>query len=261
VDYLVQFLLVVILGQWFISSFRKRHINKQNRLDQQKVLDEERNLDEARSNFITIAIQALSDKVQSFDTQLVTLSNAGYDISRLRKGFDQLKEMISKFSFATGLRAMAVEANKTKIDSTETVTSVAQRLSEKAAARNIGLQSQAQGGQFTQNQQLLNTVLDSLADNAVKYSPENAPVTLHQGQEGSKIYFAIEDSGPGLTKEQLDLLFKPFSRAESAETFNTEGLGFSLYLDRLIAHYLGGDIEIRSVPNQSTVAQLSLPGV
>ena len=260
IDFLVQFLLVVILGQWFISSFRKRHINKQNRLDQQKVLDEERNLDEARSNFITVAIQALSDKVQTFDQQLVTLSGAGHDVSRLRKGFDQLKEMITKFSFATGLRAMAVEANKTKIDSAETIASVAQRVSEKAAARNIPLQSQVQGGQFTQNQQLLSTVLDSLADNAVKYSPENAPVTMMQRQEGQNVYFAVEDRGPGLTKEQLDLLFKPFSRAESAETFNTEGLGFSLYLDRLIAHYLGGDIEIHSVPNQSTIAQLSLPG-
>lgn len=259
IDFLVQVVLVVILGQWFVSSFRKRHINKQNRLDRQKVLDEERSLDEARSNFIETATQALSNKVASSDQQLEMLTEAGYDTSRFRTGFDQLKDTLNKFNFASSLRAALVEIDKQQIDSTEIVTSVTRRAAQKAEARKVTLLPKAEGGMFTQNQNLLNTVLDSLADNAIKYSPEGSEVILSQGVEGSSIYFSVRDSGPGMTKEQLDVLFKPFSRAESVETFNTEGLGFSLYLDRLIAHYLGGDITIRSTPNKSTVAQLSIP--
>jgi signal transduction histidine kinase len=47
-------------------------------------------------------------------------------------------------------------------------------------------------------------------------------------------------------------LFKPFSRADSALQFNYEGLGFSLFLDKIITDYMGGDILATSTKGSGT---------
>jgi two-component system sensor histidine kinase EvgS len=53
-------------------------------------------------------------------------------------------------------------------------------------------------------------------------------------------------------------LFQPFSKAEGAEVFTHEGMGFSLYLDKLIMLYLGGDIQIQSEQGRGTQVTISL---
>jgi K+-sensing histidine kinase KdpD len=53
-------------------------------------------------------------------------------------------------------------------------------------------------------------------------------------------------------------LFQAFSKTEGAETFNHEGMGFSLYMDKLIMNYLVGDIRVESAPQKGTKVVLSL---
>lgn len=261
VDFLVQVLLVVILGQWFISSFRKRHLRSQELTEEQYLLEQQRNLDRSRADFMTQAMQGLSGYVDNFGRQLGALTAAGHDTSRIRIGYEQLNEVMRKFMLAASLQAPVVEAQKQKLDNAQVVQEVVGRGQPKAAAKQLQLSSTAEGGSVTQNQQLANLVLDSLVDNAIKYSPENEVVTIAQRNEKAQTLFDITDRGKGMTAEQLDLLFKPFSRTESAETFNTEGLGFGLYLSQLIAHYMGGEVSVASNSGKGTQAVLSLPKV
>ena len=55
------------------------------------------------------------------------------------------------------------------------------------------------------------------------------------------------------------MLFQPFSKIEGFENFDHEGMGFSLYLDKLIMEYLGGSINLQSEENQGTTVDLKLP--
>lgn len=259
IDFLVQIALAAILIQWFVSSVRRRHINRQNRLDQQRVLDHQRELDIARSEFIKGATGGLSAQTAAFEQQLAAVAATGVDTTRIRKGLDQLHSVANKFVFAAQLQSKALENDRQTIDGATVVQDIVVRNQPKAMEKNISLHSQAQGGQITQNQALLNIVLDSFVDNAIKYSGQQGSVRVEQQQDGQAARFSVTDAGQGLSEEQLNTLFKPFSRAESAETFNTEGLGFSLYLDRLIMHYLGGDISIKSELGKGTQAELMLP--
>jgi len=259
VDVFVQLALGGILAQWFLSTVRRRHLDRQNRLEQQRVVDAQRELDVARSNFITEASHGLSAKIEQFDQQLTIAANAGTDATRIRKALSQLSSIAEKFVFATQLQALAVQSSKRAFSSSDVVQSVVTTNQPKASAKNVLLQSQAQGGQINQNQELLATVLDSVVDNAIKYSSEQGSVQIDQTTRPGAVSFSVQDQGAGLSSEQLTTLFKPFSRAESVETFNTEGLGFSLYLDRLIMHYLGGDIAIQSEPGRGTKAELYVP--
>lgn len=71
----------------------------------------------------------------------------------------------------------------------------------------------------------------------------------------------VSDNGIGISSEKLSQLFKPFSRTTSAVEFNYEGLGFSLFLDKIIMGYTGGGIDVQSIENQGTQLFITTPAI
>lgn len=93
-------------------------------------------------------------------------------------------------------------------------------------------------------------VLVNLIGNAVKFTSKGSvKVSCHAEQANSthkKITFTIKDSGIGMTQEQADRLFKPFTQADITSTRRYGGTGLGLALSKNLAHALGGDVKILS---------------
>lgn len=91
-------------------------------------------------------------------------------------------------------------------------------------------------------------VLVNLIGNAVKFTSKGSvKVSCHAEQVNSthkKITFTIKDSGIGMTLEQADRLFKPFTQADITSTRRYGGTGLGLALSKNLAHALGGDVKI-----------------
>ncbi len=72
-------------------------------------------------------------------------------------------------------------------------------------------------------------LLDNLISNSVKYSKEEAKITVNAEEEKNKIKFSIKDTGCGMSKEQIEKIFDEFYKAdESRHDFNSSGLGLSI---------------------------------
>ena len=69
---------------------------------------------------------------------------------------------------------------------------------------------------------------------------------------------AIEDTGSGLTDEQLSRLFQPFERL-GHETSAIEGSGLGLVITRSLIELMGGSVTLSSVPGAGTLARIDLP--
>ena len=100
----------------------------------------------------------------------------------------------------------------------------------------------------------LQQVISNLLSNAIKFTPNFGKVTfdikvLSNDLETKKsiISFKIKDSGIGMTSEQLKLIFKPFSQADSgiSRKFGGTGLGLSICSD--IIKKMGSKIEVNSI--------------
>ena len=107
------------------------------------------------------------------------------------------------------------------------------------------------------NPALLNYVLRTVVDNAVKFTNEGGEITLDASKKSGKVSVSVTDTGVGIPADKIPTLFKPFSRAGSAITFDYEGLGFSLFLDRIIMDYLDGDIDVSSREQQGTLVTIT----
>lgn len=115
--------------------------------------------------------------------------------------------------------------------------------------------------------QRLRQVLINLVGNAVKFSKsegKDGDVRLIQRLEtdpdGSRfLKFSIIDNGIGMKSEQIAELFEPFTQADASTTRRFGGTGLGLAITKLVTDALNGTIEVRSVPDQGTTVEVSLP--
>ena len=98
-------------------------------------------------------------------------------------------------------------------------------------------------------------VLTNLVDNALKYG-DRAHARLFR--DGEEVVAEIVDGGPGLPDEELERVFLPFYRSESARTLEKGGIGLGLAVSRSVARAHGGDVRLKS-DGQGLHAQLRLP--
>ncbi len=97
----------------------------------------------------------------------------------------------------------------------------------------------------------LKQVLMNLLGNAVKFTNEGS-VTLavrilpDSSDDSRRISFDISDTGIGISEEQLENLFEPFSQADSSMTRKYGGTGLGLVISQKIAQHLGGDLTVTS---------------
>ena len=99
-------------------------------------------------------------------------------------------------------------------------------------------------------EQVLNTVLS----NAIEAMKTGGVLRVGwRPAPGARIAIEVEDTGPGLTPEQMARLFIPFQTSKSS------GLGVGLALGRRIAERLGGTLDLRNRPECGVAVTLTLP--
>jgi signal transduction histidine kinase len=103
----------------------------------------------------------------------------------------------------------------------------------------------------------LRQVLTNLIENAVKYSPEGAPVQVTAGAVNGSVCVEVKDSGGGIAREDQALIFERFGRVRG--TSSKPGTGLGLYIARAIAEAHGGTLEVSSVVGQGSTFTLALP--
>ncbi|MBN8655602.1 MAG: response regulator, partial [Anaerolineae bacterium] len=98
------------------------------------------------------------------------------------------------------------------------------------------------------DQRRLKQILVNLLSNAVKFTPNHGKVTLRVKADPAKdcVDFAVEDTGIGISREDLLRLFKPFTQVDSSLTRQHEGTGLGLALVQKLAELHGGGVTVQS---------------
>ena len=106
----------------------------------------------------------------------------------------------------------------------------------------------------------LKHILQNLIDNAIKFT-ERGQVTVSARQVlgAGSVEFRVKDSGVGIPKEMLPLVFEKFRQVDNSSTRAYGGVGLGLYIVKKFAEMLGGDVEVESELGKGTIFTVTLP--
>jgi PAS domain S-box-containing protein len=108
------------------------------------------------------------------------------------------------------------------------------------------------------DQQRIKQILINLIENAIKHTPEGTLISLICQQKDSTVLFRVKDTGPGIPKDRLLGIFKPYSRVDS-DREHFSGLGLGLALCKTFVELHGGHIWARSTPGKGSSFNFIIP--
>lgn len=145
----------------------------------------------------------------------------------------------------------------------EVVSSAVSQMQAVAAHRGIRLELRAGPGSadvlVEADRERLQQALVILLDNALRYSPQGARVTVELDVDAEHCLVGIADEGMGLTEEELLNAFEPNFRGEAGRRLAPQGSGLGLTIARRIVEAQGGSIELHNRPAGGLLATLALP--
>lgn len=103
----------------------------------------------------------------------------------------------------------------------------------------------------------IRAALTNYTSNAIKYSPKGGVVILQARIEGEELVLEVTDEGMGISKENLEKLFKKFSRINASPEI--EGTGLGLVIVKRIAELHGGYVTVASVQGEGSTFGMRLP--
>jgi two-component system, OmpR family, sensor histidine kinase CpxA len=96
------------------------------------------------------------------------------------------------------------------------------------------------------NEGLLLRAVANVVRNAIRYAGDAGPIIVWAEPEGSQVAITVTDNGPGLPDEELEQVFTPFYRPDTARTRETGGAGLGLAIVRTCVEACGGTVSCRN---------------
>lgn len=222
-------------------------------------------IDRFRREFINAAAHELKNPLTPLSVQLHLLEREmrllppahRQSITILRRNLDRLSRLVSDMLDVTRLEAGHMPLDVNPIDLADVAHESVGSLEAVAAQKGITLKLDAQAGLVDGDMERLSQVLYNLIGNAIKYTPDGGRIRVAVYQDDDAVVVDVEDTGLGLSREQIDVLFEPFSRVHDAQV---PGTGLGLHISRGIAEAHGGSLTCRSAgPGRGSVFTLRVP--
>ena len=196
-------------------------------------------------------IEAMADGVREPDERMT---------ASLTEEIDHLASMVDDLQALALADAGALNLRKEALDLAELASQTADSFRNRLAQRNIHLETGLEGtAKLSGDAQRLRQLLHNLLENSSRYVESGGTVSLTVAA-GEQVSLLLEDSGPGVSEEQLALLFDRFYRAESSRARATGGSGLGLSICKNIAEAHGGRIEAEHSPLGGLLIRVVLPG-
>ncbi len=172
-------------------------------------------------------------------------SRRGLEI--IARNVDHLGLLIQDLKDVARLEAGQLNVDLEAADAAEIIQNGVESFQESAKERGVTLNASIERPLPTMaDTQRLNQVIFNFITNALKFTPQGGKVEVRAQKLGPKISVEVQDSGRGLTKEEMDKLFKPFSQVHDRTKMKEKGTGLGLYICKGLIEKHGGQIGVES---------------
>ena len=187
-------------------------------------------------------------------------------IATIRRNGDHLLTLINDILDLSKIEADRIEVEAVEVSVVSIICEMMSTMRVRAKTKGIELEvkfATAIPDRIYTDPVRLRQILVNLIGNAIKFTATGSVriVLAHDQRpsESSLLQFRVEDTGVGMTREQMSRLFQPFSQADSSTTRKHGGTGLGLTISQRLAKLLGGEIRVTSSAGRGSTFDLYLP--
>ena len=179
------------------------------------------------------------------------------DVQWIYSSAQQLLVLINGILDLSKIEAGRMDVEVHEFDVAGLLHEVAAMLGPLATQKNnrLHLQIDPSVGMMRTDSAKLRQCLLNLGSNACKFT-ENGHVFILARAVGEDLVFTVSDTGIGMTPQQLDQLFHPFTQADATTTRRYGGTGLGLTITWRFAQMLEGDVDVESSPGEGSTFTL-----
>ncbi len=237
-------------------------------LENTRLFEAVRAADRAKSEFVSVVAHELKVPMTSIAGYAdlikaggpVTEQQADF-ITRIKNNVQRMKVLVSDLSDISRIESGNLRMTLKPVDPREPLAQACHEVSASIAGRGHTLVEDlapdlpavlADPARLTQ-------VLVNLLSNACKYTPDGGTITLRAWPQGERVAFAVQDTGIGLSADEIARLGTKFWRANNEQTLSQPGTGLGFAITRNLIALMHGDLTIESVPGQGSTFTFTLP--
>jgi signal transduction histidine kinase len=169
---------------------------------------------------------------------------------------DRMARLISELLNQSRLSSNALSLNVVAFDLAAAVAAAMARHQYGETAR-ISFERPAGAVAVRGDPRRISEILDNVLDNAVKYSPADAPIEISLTVHDSETHVRVADHGVGVPASERSMLFTPFYR--TSKTADVPGTGLGLHISQQLAKRHGGRLWLETSSDAGSVFVLALP--
>ena len=203
-------------------------------------------------------IQGYIETLQMKESELTPVEREDY-LNKINSSGERLSKLITQLFEYSKLEANQIEPQKEPFLISELANDIHREYQMLANKKNIALKlnMEEQVPLVFADISLVERAIQNLMDNALKFTPENGEIIVGIKLVKKSVEIAIKDSGPGIAKENQQLVFERYRQTKTGK--EKEGAGLGLAIVRKIIELHDASIKVFSRPNEGTTFSFSLP--
>jgi two-component system sensor histidine kinase CpxA len=185
------------------------------------------------------------------------------ELDRIEREAERLSDLIGQLLSLAKLESGVTEVVRQPVDLVEMLEGVVSDADFEARAHNRRvLLSSSVPAIFEGDPRLLQSALDNIVRNALRYTAAGTSVTLsltHEHAPTEHWHIAIRDHGPGVPEAMLPQLFEPFVRVGDARDRASGGYGLGLAIAQRAIRLHVGEVSATNAPDGGLTVDVRLP--
>ena len=233
-------------------------------------ITERKRLEEMKSDYAAALTHDLKTPLTAMKGYAVTLLRHGHrlnDESRkealevINFEIDRVSRMFDNLLHQARLEAGVKQQTLSKVQPLKVIKQVVALYAYSGRSHELICEVEPENLELVTDRDQLDQILNNLVSNALKYTPGGSKVRVRcqRDERPGMLRFEVVDNGPGISEEELPLVFNRFHRVAGESAKKARGTGLGLHITRMLVESLGGETGVSSQLGQGSCFWFRLP--
>jgi len=173
---------------------------------------------------------------------------------------ERMEKLIDDLLFLSRVEAMDRSKGAEVVDLDGVLNAVIKFRTPSASNKQISIDTKnIKPVQLKGSRELLERMAANILDNAIRYSDSGAQIEISLGKKEKTAFFQIRDTGIGIPKKSLPMIFDRFYVVDPSRSKETGGAGLGLSIVKWIVEFHHAEISVDSQVGKGTTITVNFP--